>query len=166
MKTEYFFWLLDVVGVDYSITKYQKLYEKLHNTEFHIVHPRDNNRWMDGADLKWKYHSETGNDVLEEEDSCSVLEMLVALARRLDLEWSGTPGDPAPEKLFWNMIQNLGLQKYSDRRWDLEKVDEILWKFMKKNDRNCMIFPVPEDLNLEFWDQAIHFLSRKKKTYL
>lgn len=163
-KLGYFEWLLDLIGVDFGLTNYKCLYDKLSRTSFQITHPRDNNRRIDGADLRWKYHMETGKDVPEgEDDACSVLEMLIAFAIRIDNEWSGTPGVPEPEVVFWSMICNLGLKKYNDRSWNEEKVDDILWKFMRKSDEKCMIFPVFEDLNREFWDQAVHYLHQKRR---
>ena len=154
---DYFEWLMDQVEVNLDITKYKNLYWALFTTPFQITHPRDDNRRIDGLDLRWKY-SHDSEFLLEK--PCSVLEMFIGLAARIDLEWNGNPGEPAPASNFWNMITQLGLQKFTDHRWNPTKVQDILWKFMKKNDPKYMIFPVPKDLRSEFWVQAIHSLKR------
>lgn len=160
LEIDYFLWLLRGVGVDYEITKYKKLYEFLWKEPFLVVHPRDNNRRLDGIDLRWRYAHETGESVSEIENlDCSVLEMLVAFAQRLDLEWFGTPGKPEPERIFWQMICNLGLQKYKDYHFTCEKCCEIVKNWMNKCDKSCMIFPIERDLQSEFWEQAIHYLK-------
>lgn len=157
---DYFYWLLDKIGVDYKISKYKNLYDELMYIPFEVVHPRDRNRKLDGEYLRLKYEKETGNNLSEmDKIPCCVLEMLVAFSIRLDAEWCGRPGEPEPGKVFWSMICNLGLKKYSDRRWSGEKFRRVVKNWMAKNNKSYMIFPIPNDLEAEFWDQAIHYFG-------
>lgn len=158
----YFQWLLRKIGVEWETTNYRKLYLALYDTDFLIAHPRDENRGLDGLYLREKFVKETkvtkGLDEFLNVGPCSVLEMLVAFSIRIDAEWDGEPGNPDPGRVFFRMIKCCSLDKFRDRKWNGEKVNDILWKVMKKNDPKCMLFPVPRDLKLEFWEQAIHSL--------
>lgn len=85
---------------------YNNLIHFLNNKEFVVDHnvSRDKNRASDGIQLRREYFGE-GYPTLP----CTVLEMLIALAIRIDSEYTGDPGEPKPGVIFWEMVNNLDL---------------------------------------------------------
>ena len=54
-----------------------------------------------------------------------VLEVLVALSRRIEIEIMGEPGNDHIEKWFWIMLSNLGVMVRDDR-YDPKNIDKKL----------------------------------------
>ena len=92
---QYFNWLCDVVNV--STVSYDKLLRLLHRTKFRWSNIRDKNRAEDGTDLRFRFRKNVDvlsrNDVLNwhDEEPCSVLEMMVALAIRAEEQIMDNP---------------------------------------------------------------------------
>jgi len=81
---DYYYWLLDLVYVD-SDGPLNRLCLALFHTEFQWNIPMDHNRAGDGLDLRKRYgHDILANNLLPE--WCSALEMMVALAVRIETE--------------------------------------------------------------------------------
>ena len=139
IQRDYFEWLCKVVGDSKTSRKsYRKLLWYLHETEFTFILPMDENRCVDGIDLRYRY-----GDIHGIEDPviasclditpCSILEMMVALALRCE---SSIMEDPAvgcrPGRWFWKMIDSLGLSDMSDGAFDEEHVNSIIWRFLNR----------------------------------
>lgn len=126
----YLEWLYSQVaaGIDKSTvrpTTYWRLLKQLFDKEFVWVVPNDDNRLEDGRDLRYEFIEDQG---IQDVDphwvrlGCSMLELLVGLARRLSFVAEGEPAG-----WFWHLIANLGLTKYTDRaRLNEERIDELL----------------------------------------
>lgn len=127
IENEYFNWLCAKV-LTMPSTMYVELFKVLHNTPFAWFIPGDRNRAEDGDELKLYFLNESG---WEREDDwlnqpCSVLEMLVALARNAafqtdisDRDWMGI------------FLANLGLEQYRRlQRADIPAVEDILNTFI------------------------------------
>ena len=84
IKQDYFAWLCELVGADTGNPPYLILAKELHATEFTWCVRNDDNRASDGLQLRAEY----GNSLGYFDGPCSVLEMLIALARRIDFELS------------------------------------------------------------------------------
>lgn len=131
----YFEWMCNIVcGKRYSKQiSYRKLLMQLHNTEFIFTIPMDENRAHDGIDLRYRFVVLNGcrNRLDELVGPCSVLEMILALAIRIE---EGTMDNPETGdrtgQWFWGMIVNLGLGSMTDSRYDRDYVDDILVRFM------------------------------------
>ena len=83
----YFEWLQSLIdGNRYSKTPFTKLLTYLHDVVFTWIIPKDDNRAEDGIDLRYRFAIE--KDILASkeflENSCSVLEMMVALSVRCE----------------------------------------------------------------------------------
>lgn len=71
-------------------SQYQSLLHHLHSIPFYFLIPMDENRMVDGIDLRYRFahdHSLNPEDTMSElgqNNSCSVLEMMVALALKGD----------------------------------------------------------------------------------
>ena len=129
----YYIWLVDKVDFD-SHDNYTKLLEYLHNKNFIWKVHNDDNRAEDGKQLRIKFEDET--DYLDYSPlvrPCSVLEMLVAFANRIDKDVMPTEdGSDNLAYWFWLMLDNLGLKDYTDDKFDANLVDDILDKWMNR----------------------------------
>ena len=118
IKTEYFHHLVSmVVDRKHPRIDYIPLLDLLHSMKFELELPEDEDRVKDGAYLRDKWLSEEGiYEYLSEFDGekVSVLEVLVALADRLSFQiGNNCTGDHGIQQCFWEILSNLGLEKYS-----------------------------------------------------
>ena len=132
----YFCWLIGLIGDEYIQMNYQKLLWKLYVTDFVWELIYDKNRAADGLYLRQNYTMETGF-IVPKNENCSVLEMLIALARRAeeDIMYDPRFGDRTG-KWFWIMLQNLGLDIYDDYHYFDAEIDRILDVFLHHKYRN------------------------------
>ena len=125
----YFYWLYQQVA---ALTNpnpargYFKLLEQLHRKEFTWFVENDHNRMEDGLLLRNEFLRETRTEGDQDwmELECSMLEMLVALSRRVAFETNGEPIE-----WFWRMLTNLELVSYTDDIYHEkhnEAIDDIL----------------------------------------
>lgn len=118
VEQDYFHWLCEIVHVDMGHASYWLLARDLHHRIFVPLIERDENRAFDGIELREEYLSDTMDpDYYIIDGDCTLLEMLVALARRMDFETSDPydlDGCDNTSYWFWEMMDNLGLSKYSD----------------------------------------------------
>lgn len=109
----YFEWLCFLVNAD--MERYSELLFQLHDTDFVWCLELDESRANDGLELRKEYYEMTGDDwVMLMEKPCSVLEMLVALARRMDDMLMDDNTASRVPVWFWEMVKNLGLKKYKN----------------------------------------------------
>ena len=91
---------------------YTMLLKILYSRPFVSIIPNDDNRAIDGLELRKDFQG-----VIEEYNaSCSVLEMLIALAKRMAYMLSDENTDESSSfsEYFWMFIRNLDLEKCSD----------------------------------------------------
>lgn len=137
MDNAYFRWLVDLLGDEYLGLNYSKLLSALFQKVFTWSIDWDENRANDGLGLRRifakEYHISTENEQFWPFSGCSVLEMMVAMARRCDDELIYNPekGDQTG-KIFWVMIENLGLDIYDDYGFFEDEVDCILDRFLAR----------------------------------
>lgn len=118
-EQDYFNWLCDQVHVDQIERSYWLLAKDLYHKEFIARIDHDENRASDGLELREEFVRENRYDEeLDIDKGCSILEMLIALARRMDFETSD-PNDPydtndSTSYWFWEMIDNLNLIEFDD----------------------------------------------------
>lgn len=149
MNDAYFRWLIGLIGDEYIERNYQKLLWKLYSTDYIWELDYDRNRAADGLFLRRIFVQETGftGDFGAWEGHCSMLEMMIALARKAEDDIMHDPdyGDRTGY-WFWTMIQNLGLDIFDDGYYFEENVDRILDVFMhhryEKNGSAGGAFPI------------------------
>ena len=118
MREEYFKWLCDFVYDKKRMSRglsYNKMFSYLFDTPFSYILPMDGNRAEDGIDLRYRYGRENGiadaavATRLDNRD-CSVLEMMVALALRVEDQIMTNPdiGNRVGQ-WFWDMIVSMGI---------------------------------------------------------
>lgn len=100
----------------------------MHDTMFVWFVSNDYNRAEDGRDLRRTFLEQERISLPDQVDSfflketCTFLEMTIALSRRLAFETGGEP-----RWWFWHMMMNIGLEPLNDSiGHDREEVDEIL----------------------------------------
>jgi len=171
----YFVWLYNQVGdseaKDPSRT-YWVMLKQLYCKEFVWLIPNDDNRVEDGKELRYEFVDQSGlNDVDRNwiDLGCSMLELLIALSRRLSFE-----AEKKPRDWFWHMLDNLDLRKYNDkyrsrsRKFPVKEVDEILdrviWRTYTYNGEGGL-FPLdsaPSDQReTELWYQLSAYVLEK-----
>lgn len=163
--SKYLKWLAK--HVDGDLKEYSQLFEYLLDREFIYSIDRDHNRAIDGIKLRDIYESQ-GHRLGREwqENGCSVLEMMIGLAIRIETNIMGEPGDDHPEHWFWIFLGNLGIDLQTDDCFDepfvAQKLDIWLKREFKSNG-NGSIFPLIKPENdqreVEIWNQMSYFLN-------
>ena len=128
--SNYIHWVLtDKLGLtDKECKKYQYLVSALTDVEFVWRHPMDENRAIDGLELRSDFEYETG-DYLDKSSglmgSCTFFEMLAALAIRCEnqLMRNLSVGDRT-SKWFFEFLDNLDLLEENLREDDIKTITE------------------------------------------
>lgn len=124
----YLRWLAKKVDIDMSTnteSSYVMLMSALLEKEFYSVVDMDVNRISDGLSLRDEYF-----DYIDQNELCSVLEVMIALAIRCEADFLG--GISTAGEIFWDMLLNLGLDVFTDDKFDGDKVDFILDRFLDR----------------------------------
>lgn len=156
----YFRWLMEQVGVRSRKDKHGdhiELLFELHTIKFRPIVDHDDNRMSDG--LRLRFDCGVADKV---KGSCTVLEMLVALAIRIGDEiMPDFNGVRDAGYWFWLMITNLGLMPFDDHNWDRHSVDRIVagWLDRKYRSNGCGgLFPLKhatqDQREVEIWYQC------------
>lgn len=164
----YFKWLYGQVSnvkLKNPSRTYWSLLKLLHTKEFVWIIPNDDNRLEDGRLLRFEfaethvYEYDIPDDWMSLE--CSMLEMLIALSRRLSFE-----DDKPVDEWFWHLMENLGIHGCSDRGgWSEQDVDEILdvviWRTYEPDGRGGL-FPLvdadEDQRDVEIWYQQSAYM--------
>jgi hypothetical protein len=145
---------------------YWRLLRQMYKTEFIWWVPNDDNRCEDGKDLRYEFLDACGVQTVDNEwlsMGCSMLEMLVALARAAAFETEGMS-----HEWFWQFIENLGLEAFTDARYNARAeqhvqnvLDAIIWR-LYSHDGAGGLFPLrnpPHDQReVELWYQLNAYL--------
>lgn len=163
LDERYLEWLYDLVGPQDDNVSHYKLMMKLLSTEFVMLVPNDDNRCADGIALR-KEFMRSGRMIRPSRQwmamGCSVLEMLIGVARHLSFSAEGEVGE-----WFWILIDNLGLTRFNDHRMHDARVDEILERLVWRNysyDGNGGLFPLKQphedQRDVELWFQMESYI--------
>lgn len=171
MRDLYFDWLYSLAMNGNEEYKYLCAY--LHGRDFVYILPMDDNRFEDGISLRYRFGREQGfpnSAVARELDTrpCSVLEMMVALALRIEEEIMSEEdlGDRTSE-WFARMLYSLDLLEMTDRRFDESVAERAINNFLNRNyrrDGKGGLFticdrPDRDMRNVEIWYQAMWYLN-------
>ena len=152
-----------------NLTRFGRLFNILHHVDFEWELERDENRESDGIDLRDEY--DIPREYYDDAEwfysrRCSVLEMLIGLAIRVDDELIGDPAEEHPESFFMEMIKNLSLDKFKGNGYNESDVIKILNRWMHRDfERNGCGSPFPvkgsrkDQRKLEIWDQMNTYIS-------
>lgn len=175
INIKYFNWILDTINYDrhYNGKRYLSLLTLMHKTPFVATLRYDENRIGDGYSLRYRFCYI--NDLLEfspesltSDGSCSVLEMMVALAIRCEENMQDPIMGDRTAYWFWEMMSSLGLLNQNDNNYDQglasQTIDCLIRRDYAPNGRGGLftIDNCPEDLrNVEIWTQLNWHLCSK-----
>lgn len=130
---KYYDWLVNKISPDeYSRNCYQKILSLLFSTKFISLVEHDENRAIDGLELRNMYYKDTGFSANKFGD-CSVLEVLIGLAIRWDDDLLYDPEDGERVNVwFWEMMENLGLTCQDDYRFDEDYSRRVIERFLNR----------------------------------
>ena len=172
---DYFEWLYRIVAPPNTPTYklYRRLLTRLHDVDFKVIIPRDQNRAEDGISMRHRFALELSDDqryilsVMDMLDGpCSVFEMMVSLAIHCEDFMDDTAYGDRTGQWFWTMVLNLGLGMMTNDRFDNTYVDEKLDIFLERKyspDGHGGLFTIPDcerDLrDVEIWHQMCWYLN-------
>ena len=149
-----------------SSYSYSKLLDYLHTVEFYSLVPNDDNRCADGEQFRNIFIDEVSPTKASSLPSgpCTVLEMLLGLAYRLEFELSGGIHEQTASDWFWVLIENLGLDWYDDVELeressfsDVNSILEILLERRYSVNGDGGLFPlvhtIKDQRRIEIWYQ-------------
>lgn len=125
-RKRYIDYLFDIVG---RSDTHESLIKHLLATEFYSLVPNDDNRGIDGEQLREKFKLELGvkADPLSLPDiGCSVLEMLIALSLRIEFDLYGGPYEKDSSDWFWVLIDNLDMTRFDNFAYRKQENVELL----------------------------------------
>lgn len=167
----YFNWLYSkVASVDVptpSLT-YWTLLRDLHSTEFVWLLSGDDNRAEDGLDVRREFYRQIRFD---QDDpwmhvNCSVLEMLIAFARKAEFQTQ-----MRAREWFWIFMENLGLNDLNDAQHGVTKqvsevMDAFIWRTYRRNGQGGGLFPLRrtkhDQRKAEIWFQFCEWVIEKE----
>lgn len=142
---------------------YWTLFQHLFTKEYVWIIPNDDNRVEDGRCLRYEFIEDLGLDNVDPDWmhlGCSMLEMLIALSRRLSFQGGGEPRDA-----FWHLIDNLGLNIVDRIRYPRSRIEEVLdrqiWRTYKSNGAGGLFplkHPRRDQRDVEIWVQLNEYL--------
>lgn len=128
--------------------------------------PNDDNRVEDGRDLRVEFINDTQfYNITDEwmEMGCSMLEMLIALSRRLSFVSSGEP-----RAWFWHLLKNIQLDTITDDGSYSEKnvediLNTVIYRTYEPNGVGGL-FPLKnaqdDQTKVEIWYQLAAYLTQ------
>lgn len=171
IKKEYFDWLYSIIAN--KRIRFRDLCHALHDREFVYSIPLDANRYEDGINLRYhfgrdKHIPDATIAAVLDVAPCSMFEMMVALAYRLeeDIMYDSEIGGRTYE-WFQMMIKNLGLYSMNDdvgvdERYFNMAIDRLLNHEYEPNGKGGLFLlkHCEHDLRyVEIWYQAMWYLT-------
>lgn len=171
LDEQYLGWLYSQVGpveIANPTQTHWRLLEILYNKEFLWIVDNDDNRAADGRELRQDFLDEEEIDGVDQEWmdlGCSMLELILGLAKRLSFF-----DDGEPHVWFWELIENLRLEDYNDTAViPEEEIDEVLndviWRTYKPNGLGGL-FPLryaeQDQRDVELWYQLSSYLAERE----
>ena len=145
---------------------YNHLLRYLHDKEFIWVYSMDANRAFDGIEMRRMFEMDEHYDRAYLSGPCSMLEMMVALAMRIenDIMDNLKYGDRTSQ-WFWTMVSNLGLGSMTDSKFNARKAEDIIDSFLNheyepNGKGGLFIIDCDEDLrDEEIWTQMCWYTN-------
>lgn len=169
-ELRYFQWLCNfVTNEKYRVGRYEHLLRSLLYKPFKCFVPNDDNRATDGLELRGTFENEYGIEVLLEDatsyilyDECSILEMLIALSRKMAYITFDPirENEPNVAESFWTMITNLNLRP--DDPENDNKIRALLDRTYMENGHGGL-FPLKkyreDQRQVEIWYQMMAYIA-------
>lgn len=162
-------WLCGLANIEQRNNTYWELAKVLYFTDFKWFVPNDDNRAFEGKNLRERFCDEVGIEYIVDNfpEEVSMLELIIALAYR----WENIIDDKSMDEWFWKMLENAGLDKYTDEFLyavgdvGFEEIDQILEKIINRTyrrDGRGGLFPLQrakkDQRKVELWYQMNTYL--------
>lgn len=168
----YMEWLLRTVRWEQLYPRSSEIAFLMNGIPFKYVNPNDENRGIDGNDLRSSWCESRGMSYSGPYDECSVLEMMIALAIRMDDEILYDPSlGTRQDTWFWLMMHNLGLEEVV-RGYSVHDefalgfvatvLDDLVVRDYQQSGAGGLFpreNPSEDQRKLEIWDQMQGYLS-------
>lgn len=143
----YYLFLLSLIGdcPDNELLRY------LYTVDYVWTTQSDKNRAQDGIDLRCLYANLNHINDIWEGKSCTILEMLIAFANRIENDFLGYAGSNNAPRWFYEMLQSLGIAE-DLKIFDRSRVDHALIRFFN-HQRGLFNVPGIDISKFELWDQ-------------
>jgi hypothetical protein len=166
IEAEYFDWLCAKALPAYS-QNYSGLMQILYRTEFVWLVPGDRNRLEDGVELREYFLREAfmKKDPVWFDEPCSLLEVLIAFAKRAEFQT-----DIPIRDWFWTFLGNLELDEYRRVSTDnVSIIEEILYIFIWRTYNSTgygglfpLDHPKEDQRKVEIWYQFCAWVDEKE----
>jgi len=170
----YYRWLALLLNINQEERSYFLLLKMLHKKEFYWSIKGDENRALDSQGLRDEFFNCVNSKDVEYKlyGPCSMLEMLIALARRMnDIMYKSYQEDQT-SRWFWVMMENCGLEKFTDEAFiglggeiEIQIILNHILERTYKKDGNGGLFPVKitnkDQRKIEIWYQMMTYLVEK-----
>ena len=173
LERNYYEWLCHQICTTLECTRkaceYSKLLYFLYSTPFDYTIEMDFYRAQSGINLRYDFGKEkhvSAEDISGylTDKSCSVLEMIIALCKRIDYILMDSDKGDTTGTWFWTIIGNLMLDKYPDH--DFKPDDVIVRNLLNRDytkDGVGSMFPMPgcrHNLReVDIWYQAMWYVT-------
>lgn len=151
----------------HPMADYSLLIECLFRIPFESFHPMDNNRISDAKSMREEiisneYRTSRIDATVVSDRYISVLEVLIALARRMENDILCDPMEEIDHTSdhFWVFLRNLDIEKYSNDNYKELNIRDKVEKWVRREygkDGFGSIFPMKKPRNdmrkIEIWDQ-------------
>lgn len=161
---QYLSWLTNQISVPVGNRTYSQMLTELHNKEFVWIIPNDDNRIADGMELRGEFFGQYNGGISE--DGASVLEVLIALSRRLAFVADGDP-----EVWAWRLLKNLELDKFWDPLKSAKKVQDLddrlealIWRTYHSDGQGGffpLAWPTEDQRRVELWYQMNAYIDEQ-----
>lgn len=178
IEQDYFHWLCEAINADHERDSYWLVLKDLHRRSFVPMIEHDDNRESDGLELREEYLRDIQADKYDRiSGDCSILEMMIALAKRMDFETSAVFDGGSPKNQtsywFWDMMHNLKLDLADDATYSQiggrEYVDAVVDDLVNREyeaDGSGGLFPLTtayeDQRDVEIWYQMAAYLNERE----
>ena len=174
---QYYDWLYKIVCGEWEPRNlsFHRLLMFLYNRDYTPACEMDISRVTDGRNLRYRFATE--NDIpyakIDSEFQgvpCSMLEMMVALAIRIEehIMEDSSAGNRVGQ-WFWNMVVSLGLAAMDDQRFNEDRADFIINRFMDRGYQPngagglfTLSYPTEDMRQLDIWYQLMAYLNENE----
>lgn len=165
----YLHWLVEQVKEEgHQAMTYWDLLRLLHETEFVWLIPNDDNRIMDGLELRNEFLRERGelnphNYDRDRFGPCSVLEVMIGLSRRIEFTAGGIATGWA-----WQLLCNLELHKFRDPMTSRKEqrvvtiLHNLVWRLYSPDGTGGffpLAWPEEDQTKVELWYQMSAYIE-------
>lgn len=143
------------------------LLTQLYHKEFVWSVPNDDNRLVDGVDLRVQFlelHQIRTPDPQWMDVGCNMLELLIATSRRLSFLQDGEPS-----VWFWHLIEVLNLEQYNDANYNMsaegvidDTLNRVIYRQYAANGEGGLFplrNPTRDQRTVELWYQLNAYLN-------